>query len=116
LDGTVRKRNNKEQKLHRLIIECPDDMVVDHINGDKLDNRRSNLRICQQIENTRNRKTNYDKKTKGVGFQKRSGTYRARIRVNYKHIYLGDFKTEQEALDAYAKAAIYYHGEFANIG
>lgn len=112
-----RKRNNKHEKLHRLIMNPKNNQVVDHINGNTLDNRRCNLRICTQKENARNRKPNTNKtvKSKGVDFQKRSETYRARIRVNYVHIYLGDFQTEQEAAEAYRQASEKYHKGFGRV-
>lgn len=111
----IRKYNNKTQYLHVFIMNPPEGFVVDHINGNTLDNRLCNLRICTKIENSRNRKPNIIKKlkAKGVDMDKRTGKFRARIRVNYKHIYLGTFQKEEDAAKAYNEAAIKYHGTFS---
>lgn len=78
--------NNKLQRLHRVIMDPPKDMVVDHINGDTLDNRRSNLRICTVATNNRNRggtnrRTVISKNNKsgsmGVNFHKARKKWRA---------------------------------------
>lgn len=78
--------NNKLQRLHRVIMDPPKDMVVDHINGDTLDNRRSNLRICTVATNNRNRggsnrraviSKNNKSGTMGVNFHKVRKKWRA---------------------------------------
>lgn len=116
-----RKYHNKTQYMHVAIAKIHDgflttDSVVDHINGNQLDNRKSNLRVCTQAENTRNRKAqNVTSKYKGVGFDKKAGKWRARIRDNYKHIFLGYFDYPEDAAIAYENAARLRHGEFASI-
>lgn len=110
---------NKKQKgilLHRLIMNVLDDksIVIDHKNGNILDNRRKNLRICSPKENSRNRKCRYYLKYKGIEKLK-SGKFRARILINKKRISLGIFNTEENAALAYNEAAIKYYGEFANL-
>ena len=100
-------------KLHRLVVGAPDRVVVDHINGDVLDNRRVNLRTCTVAENTRNRsplraKSGY----KGV-FRKKNGRYFASIVCDMKTHYLGSFGCAVEAAKAYDEAAIRLHGAFA---
>jgi len=90
--------------------------VVDHINGDTLDNRKDNLRLCTQGENSKNRRAQIGTSVyKGVGYEKKAGKWRARIRDNYKHIFLGYFDTPEEAAEAYQDAARLRHGEFASI-
>jgi hypothetical protein len=105
---TIEKKNFKKNvTMHRLITSAPDGMVVDHINGDSLDNRKVNLRVCTALENSRNCR----RKESRTGYR---GVFcYAVIRVNRKYVKLGAFKTTKEAARAYDKAAKKYHGEFA---
>jgi HNH endonuclease/AP2 domain len=102
--------------LHRFILgEVPKDMVIDHINGNGLDNRRENLRICTRSQNNINkRKKGTSSKYKGVYFDKARNKFRSHIIVEGKSIFLGRYETELEAALAYDKASNKYHGEFAN--
>lgn len=101
--------------LHRLIIDPPAGVVVDHINGDGLDNRRSNLRVATNAENGRNRRISVANKSgfKGVDFNR--GRWRATIRDGSRPVFLGRFKTPEEAHDAYCKAAVKLHGDFSRF-
>lgn len=103
--------------MHREIMQAPKDKVVDHINGDTLDNRKSNLRICTVTENSRNSRKSKSNTTgyKGVHYYKARNNYSARIRVDGKDIHLGYFKTPEEAHVAYSTAANIYFGEFARL-
>ena len=103
--------------MHRIILNASDGMQVDHINGDGLDNRRSNLRLCTPSENNRNKNLSRHNKTgfKGVSVLRRKlqKPYRVQIRINKKRIQIGYYHTAEEAARAYDLAASTYHGEFA---
>lgn len=106
--------------LHRLIMSCPEGMVVDHINGDTLDNRRSNLRVCTRKQNQYNQKKHKGRRHsqyKGVTFRKNliSKPWEAFIYKDYKSRRLGYFETEKLAAQAYNSAAIQAYGEFARL-
>ncbi len=110
---------HKGLSLHRLImgIVPGDPRHVDHINGNTLDNRRSNLRFATRNQNLRNQRTRTnDSKTsrfKGVWINKDSGKYRASITVNGSCIKLGTYETQELAATAYNTAAINHFGAFA---
>lgn len=107
--------NDKLGRLHRFIMNPPDDMVVDHINHNKLDNRCENLRICTQHENCLNKsiQCNNTSGVPGVSWSTREGRWKAQIRVDKKDKFLGYFKTKEEAVEARRQAEIEYFGEYA---
>lgn len=111
IDG---KRQNV--RMHRLIMGLPngDPRKVDHINGNRLDNRRSNLRICTAAENNRNARIGNTNTSglKGVHWDKINQVWRAQIHVNGRNRTLGRFKDQEQARQAYEKAAKELHGEF----
>ena len=94
--------------MHRLLMNCPKGLVVDHRNHDKRDNRKSNLRICTDRENKHNR-TPKNNKICGVAFRPDRNKWCARIGKRF----LGYFKTEDEAIKARQRAEIEMFGEFS---
>jgi hypothetical protein len=104
--------------MHRVIMGIhnqPKAVTVDHINGDGLDNRRENLRICKLGENSRNLNVAWGKY--GIrGVQKQSnGKWRARIRFEYRLYHIGNFSSERDASIAYAFASKVFHGEYGSL-
>lgn len=111
--AATRIGTNANVRMHRLIAQAADGVEVDHRNGDTLDNRRSNLRICTHAENLRNRKHHSNNTSGYKGVYQKRGKWGAAIGVNYKRIHLGYFATAEEAGQAYDTAAQHYHGQFA---
>lgn len=117
-ERSIRLPNGKYSRLlmHRQIIHVPEGYVIDHINGNGLDNRKANLRPATVAQNAWNsKKRNPRSGYKGVCFDKDKGLWRAAIVCNRKRIHLGYFKNRTDAAKAYDKAAKKYHGRFASL-
>jgi len=102
--------------LHRIINKTPKGYFTDHINGNRLDNRKLNLRTATRQENNQNSKKSAKKHTskyKGVHFRKDIDKWRSDITLNRKTIFIGHFGDERDAALAYDNAAKKYFGEFA---
>lgn len=102
-------------QMHRLILGVTDASVqVDHINGNPLDNRRSNLRTCHISENVRNRKMHTGKRfgLKGVYRGKRGNFYSSIFHAGKKH-WLGTFESAGDAAEFYQLASDMLHGDFS---
>ncbi|MDR1596321.1 MAG: HNH endonuclease [Treponema sp.] len=108
----------RDVKLHRFIREVPPDMLVDHRNGDPLDCRLENLRVCTTAQNTRNESKLKTNKTghRGVSFYGGKGKYRAVITFNGKYRHLGYFDTPEEAAARYEREARELFGEYYREG
>lgn len=95
----------KYVSLHRFLTETPKGKEVDHLNGDGLDNRRANLRVCDRSINLRNRVRLNDNNTSGatgVTFEKTKKKWRAQAKRSGKHIFLGLFEAFEDAVKARA--------------
>ena len=93
-------------RLHRFLVNAPNNMIVDHINHDVLDNRKVNLRICTASQNSMNR-------SGVVGVSKAWNKFRARIKIKGKQIELGNFDKFEDAVKAREKAEKKYFGKYA---
>ena len=100
--------------LHRLITNAPPHLMVDHRNVNGLDNRKDNLRLCNNQQNCMNQKPRNGRKYKGIS-KLPSGRYRARVTIEGSHFHLGVFKTEELAALAYNEWAIKIYGEYARL-
>ena len=100
--------------LHRIITNAPADMQVDHINGNPLDNRRSNLRFVNNTQNSWNRSDKKGRTSRYRGVTKRKdGKYQAQIRIGEnRRLYLGAYDNELDAYVAYCEAQQEFHGEY----
>ena len=111
------KENGKRKSLsmHRLIMNPPKGLQIDHINGNGLDNRKANMRIVTASQNSCNRRAVKNKKGKCIykGVNSHMGKWRAYIRISGKLHHLGYFDSQKEAARAYNEAALNYFGEFA---
>lgn len=120
-DGyAIRTEYNKNGQvhiaMHRLIMKAPRNKQVDHKNGNRLDNRKENLRICNQTQNQHNRNINRNNVTGYMGVSKKQGyPYLATIRHKSKTLFIGYFKEVRHAAMAYDIWAKELRGEFAKL-
>ncbi|MBO9380060.1 hypothetical protein GG804_25150 [Sphingomonas histidinilytica] len=105
--------SNGFESLHRRLIGVADGIVVDHRNGDTLDNRRANLRACSIAQNNRNTALSRRSRTGFKGVLPRRGAFRAYGTVQGKHHHIGMFSTAEDAARAYDAFARQCFGEFA---
>lgn len=111
----ARRDGDKTVYMHRQILgllDAPRTVFVDHDDNNGLNNRRSNIKVCTPAENSRKRRRNKGS-IRPRGVYKQRSRFIARIGVDGKYLYLGSFKTEDDACAAYAWAAQVYFGSFA---
>lgn len=108
---------DREVYFHRIIMKCPKNKTIDHINGNTLDNRKENLRICSQLENNRNKRKSSGRSSRyiGVHYNKIAKNWRSQIQSGDKRIEVGSFNSEIEAAKARDLKAIELFGEFAQL-
>ncbi len=110
--------SDRNETLHSFLFKAKSQgLYIDHINGNRLDNRKTNIRLCTQMQNTYNRglASNSSSGYKGVSWHSRIKKWQTRIGFNHKRKHLGYYNTKKEAALAYNEAAIKYYGEFARI-
>jgi len=114
LNGRWRK---KGIFMHRVIMNTPEGIHTDHIDRDRLNNCKFNLRFCTISENNRNRKTQINNKSgyKGVCWKQGKKKWVAKIKVGANEFHIGSFDCPKEAAKAYNEAAVEHHGEFAYL-
>ncbi len=104
-------------RMHRLILNAPSDMQVDHINHNGLDNTRANLRVCTHAQNQHNLsfKSNNSSGYKGVDWKKDKRKWRAKISLGGNPKHIGYFACPIEAAQAYDRKALELFGDFAAL-
>lgn len=107
--------HDRELRLNRVIVEARASQLVDHRDGDGLNNMRFNLRIADAAGNARNRSPNKGKRFKGISFNKGTGKWEVSIKKNRKKTYLGLYADPVDAALAYDRAALALFGEFARL-
>lgn len=115
--ATICPTEKRRLYLHRIVTNAPRGLEVDHINGDRLDNRRENLRLVPHRLNQKNIGLNRKNTSgvKGVYWERTRNKWHAQISVENRIIFLGRFDTLEEGKAAYAAASKKYHGEYGRL-
>jgi len=114
-NGYALGKTDKLIRMHRYLLQPKADEIIDHINHNRLDNRISNLRICNSQINNHNKKKRNNLTSKYIGVHKRQDKYIARINKDGKQTYIGIYASELDAVKAYNKIAFEIYGEYANL-
>jgi hypothetical protein len=108
--------SSKNDRMHRLVLGAQKGQIVDHINGDRTDNRRSNLRFASKEGNAQNAAKRSDNKSghKGVSWDYKSKLWEVRVKVNGRQRFGGRFSDLNEAAERARSFRLLFHGEFAS--
>jgi len=111
------KNSHTGIRVHRIVMNAKDDDVIDHIDGNPLNNRKENLRICTQFDNQKNRGANKNNKSgyKGVCWNSEKKKWTTQLFSNGRRVYCKHFDDKETAARAYNEAALKHHGEFAKL-
>ncbi len=111
------KGKGKTEYMHRIIMGNPKNLEIDHINGNGIDNRKSNLRFATHKQNMANQKSckTATSQFKGVCWVKRDKKWEASIQTDNRTKHLGYYENEADAAKAYDKEAIKLFGSFARL-
>lgn len=113
---TLSDGRRRKTSMERLLTNAPKGLCADHINGNTLDNRRSNLRIATFAGNSQNRGSlGSSSGYKGVSFFKQNQKFAAKIGAHGKRYFLGYYTDPKDAARAYNEAALRLHGEYARL-
>jgi hypothetical protein len=114
--NSIGNRRYRHKAMHRMIMGYPDSFI-DHRDGNGFDNRKENLRLCTQRQNTWNKSVQHNSKTgfRGVFFQKELGKFRALIRIDGKQKHIGCFSNAIDAAIAWNNQALKSWGEYARL-
>lgn len=105
----------KSVLLHRWLMDAADGQQVDHANGNKLDNRRANLRFATRSQNAANQGIRSTNKSGFRGVHQQGTKWRASVKKDGKEHYIGHFDRKEDAARAYNQAAVELFGEFARL-
>jgi hypothetical protein len=108
-------RHGRHILMHRLILDAPAGAMVDHINGDGLDNRRANIRVCSARENRQNSRRKLSNVCGFKGVSPSKSKWMARINTEAGQTYLGVFDRPEDAALAYDQAALRIYGQYARL-
>lgn len=114
---TISKNKRKTIFLYNILLNPEPGYIIDHIDGNPLNNLKSNLRLTTKSQNNQNRTKSKFKssKYKGVSWYKKLNKWRAFISVNYKFKHIGLFESEVDAAKAYNTAALTYFKDYAKL-
>lgn len=115
--ANLREGKNKNVRMHRLLLNVAKEMQTDHIDNNRLNNQKNNLRVVTNLQNIMN-KSSYKNRTsnyKGVHYEKQTKRWRSLISLNNNRFFLGRFKIEIDAAKAYNEKAIELFGEYAKL-